>query len=126
MPQKPKARSIGTMAATRTAAVSGHDGVDPDHWIALKSIAVCVLGCLAGALAPAAGVFGTVGSSRRRASSNLGGIGMAENVGGGSGVSACLGLSCRTLEHNGGVVVRVGDGRPVRFASCDYPLIYFK
>ncbi|CAL5046535.1 unnamed protein product [Urochloa decumbens] len=102
--------AAAAMLGTAGAAESGHDGADPDNRIYLKCVG-CVLGRLAGALASAAGVFGTVGSSGRGASGNL--AGMAEIVDGGVDVRAGLGLACRTLERSGRVLVRVGDGRPV-------------
>ncbi|CAN6202222.1 unnamed protein product [Urochloa humidicola] len=102
--------AAAAMLGTAGAAESGHDGADPGHRTSLKGVG-CVLGRLAGAIASAAGVFGTIGSSGRGASGNLGG--MAEIVDGGVGVHAILNLACRTLERSGRILVRVGDGRPV-------------
>ena len=112
------------MAVTplRTAkAAEGHDGVDPDPiWRALKGVS-SVLGRVACALAPAAGSFGTAGSCRRGASGNLGGI--AEIVDGGVGGPAGICPAGRTLDRTGNVLVRVGDGRPVRSVSRNWPRV---
>jgi hypothetical protein len=123
-----KGEQSGTMAVTplRTAeAAEGHDGVDPDPvWRALKGVS-SVLGRVACALAPAAGSFGTAGSCRRGASGNLGGIAEivddpAEIVDGGVGGPAGICPAGRTLDRTGRVLVRVGDGRPVRSVSRNW------
>ena len=110
------------MAVTplRTAkAAEGHDGVDPDPiWRALKGVS-SVLGHVACELTPAAGSFGSADSCRRGASGNLGGI--AEIVDGGVGGPAGICPAGRTLDRTGSVLVRVGDGRPVRSVSRNWP-----
>lgn len=106
-------RSMVATVGPARATEGSRDGVDPEHWRALKGVG-CVLGRLAGALAPAGSVFGIIGNFRRGASANLGGI--AEIINGGPGGPAGH-LAGDTLEHTGRVLVRVGDGHPVRSVS---------
>ena len=109
--------TLGTVGA----AEGSHYDVDSDHMSALKGVG-CVLGRLAGALAAAGGVFGTVGSSRCSASGNL--CGIAEIINDDVGGPAGLCLAGDTLEHSGRVLVRFGDGRPVRSVSRNCHLVY--
>ena len=106
----------------RTEAAEGHGGVDPDPiWRALQGVS-SVLGR---ALAPVAGSFGTAGSCRRVASGNPGGI--AEIVDGCVGGPAGICPAGRTLDRTRSVLVRVGDGRPVRSVSrLQLATCYFK
>lgn len=121
----PLVRSMAVKLGTVGAAEGSRDDVDSDHWSALKGVG-CVLGRLAGALVPAGGVFGTVGSSRRTAFSNLSGIAeiINDNVGGPAGLC----LAGDTLQHSGRVLVRVGNGRPIRSVSrnCLHVFLNFK
>ena len=104
------------MAVTPLRTAEGHDGVDPDPIRrALRGVS-SVLGRVACALAPAAGSLGTDGSCRRGASGNLAGIAEIVDEGG-------VGVPAGICPAGGSVLVRVGDGRPVRSVSRNWLIV---
>ncbi|GJN00675.1 hypothetical protein PR202_ga17871 [Eleusine coracana subsp. coracana] len=91
------------------SAEGSYDNVDPAQVLGALKRFSGVLSRLACALVSAGDIFGTDGSSRPGAPCNpeeLGEISFGESAG--------LGLVCHVLHSRGRLLIRVGDGRPVR------------